>query len=200
MSRGRTLWAAVGLLLASLAFALAVRPSLAASVGLESLLAVAGNGYFVAAGVAGFGLFYALFIGMSWWLAEPTQATPPTVETFAARPVPGSEFDDAIDELAGERGRAARPVEHRDLIRERLRRDAIETVRRVEDVPRAVAVDAVERGTWTRNRYATGFVGGDAAPTPRRHRVALDWLLRRDGFARRARHTVAALDGLEAAA
>lgn len=188
---------AFGLALAGLAATLAVRPGLAAQAGFGQLLGVVENGYFLAVGAGALAGFYALFVGMWWWIAgNVVQAEPPTVETFAESRIPGSEFDRALPELAGERGRAVRPVEHRDWIRERLRGDAVRTVARTRNVDREAATTLVESGEWTDNRYAADFVGGESAPRPRVHRRVVDWVLRRDAFARRARQTVTALAAL----
>lgn len=188
----------LGLVLAGGTLALLVRPDIAATLGVQSLLSATDNGYYLVVGVAAVGLFYGLYIGMSWWIAEDVQQIePPTVETFAGTAIPGSELDEALVELAGKRGRAARPVEHRELIRDRLRTDAIRTVARVEQLPRDEAVALVDAGDWTQNRYASGFVGGASAPGPRWHQVARDWVLRRDAFSRRVRQTIAALSQLQ---
>lgn len=187
-----------GLGLAGLAGLLAVRPGLAAQAGFGGLLSAVGNGYFLAVGVGALAGFYGLFVGMWWWIAgNVVQAEPPAVETFAESAVPGTAFDEALPELAGERGRAVRPVEHREWIRERLRTDAVRTVARVRNVDIEAAGSQVESGDWTDNRYAADFVGGESAPRPRPHRRLLDWTLRRDPFTRRARQTVAALVDLE---
>lgn len=184
--------------LAVLTALLLVRPDIADPIGIQSVLSVTDNSYHVVAGAAGIGVFYALYIGVTWWVAGGGEQTePPTVETFAETAIPGSAFDEALPELAGKRGRAARPVEHRDLIRGRLRTDAIRTVARIENRSDDEATAMVDAGDWTDNRYASAFVGDETAPGPRWYQRLLDWLLRRDAFSRRARQTVLALRDLE---
>lgn len=191
---------ATGLVLACLAVVLVVRPELADRAGFSSLLAAAGNGYYIAAGLAGLAIFYALFIGNTWWLSGTVVQTDlPPVETFPTGAVPGAEFDEALRELAGERGRAVRPVDHRELIRERLRMDAVRTVARVQNRSLEDAGTRVETGEWTDNRYASAFVGGEQAPGPRWYQLLADRIRRRNPYSRRARQTVAALTELEEA-
>jgi len=188
----------LGLGLAVLTGLLIVRPGIAEPIGIQSVLLVTDNSYHVIAGIAAVGVFYALYIGMTWWVAGGgIQTDPPTVETFAETAIPGSEFDEALPELAGKRGRAVRPVEHRELIRERLRKDAIRTVARVENIPDEEATAMVDAGDWTNNRYASAFVGDETVPGPRWIHRLRDTLLRRDAFSRRARETVLALRELE---
>lgn len=190
--------ATVGLLLVALSTAIVFQPGLADQFGYRSLLASLGNGYYLVAGIASLGFFYAIYVGMTWWLAGGVdQARPPAVEALPSSAIPGTELDDAVAELTGERGRAARPVEDRDRIRDRLVRDAVRTVARVENAPLDVARERVTEGEWTGNRYATAFVGGEGAPEPRWYQRIRDRALRRDPFARRVEATISAMRSLE---
>lgn len=198
MKRNVSILVGAGLSLVSLTIVLIARPAFAEQLGFTSLLTIVENGYYIVVGVAGIGFFYAMFIGMSWWMAGGVeQADVPTVEAFDAGSVPGLEFDTALLELAGKRGRAARPVTHRELIRDRLRMDAIHTLARVENYSTTDASALVDSGEWTENRYASGFLGDETAPGPRWYQRAIDWILRRDAFSRHARQTVTALIKLE---
>jgi hypothetical protein len=87
-------------------------------------------------------------------------------------------------------------VADRERIRERLVRDAVRTVARVENAPLDVARERVADGEWTGNRYATDFVGGEDAPKTRWYQRIGDRILRRDPFARRVSGTIAAIESL----
>lgn len=197
MSARRRVLTALGLALAGASVALAVEPGLARDLGLDDLVAAAGNAHLLVAGAGLVALLYGGFVWLSWSVAGVDQASPPAVEAFAGGAVPGAAFDTALAELAGERGRAARPVEHREWIRDRLRADAAATLSRTRDEPVEAATAAVEAGEWTDDRYASAFLGGPAAPGPRWYQRLWGWLTRRDQFSHRARRTVAAITALE---
>ena len=187
----------VGLSSMAVAITVSVQPELATALGFVSVIRTVENAYFLSATIAGFGIFYALYVGMSWWLAGGVhQVTVPPVEQLPTSAVPGTEFDRALPELAGERGRAARPVGHREHIRERLTVDAVRTVARVHNLSEEAARERVETGAWTANRYASRFLGGEDAPGPTWYQRLVDWLLRRDPFTRGARQTVVAIEAL----
>lgn len=199
MSLGRTTTVALGCGIALLAAAIVVDPGIAEQVGMTEALAGIKNGYLLVAGAGVVALVYGSLVWLSWSASGVSQATPPDVETGTASVVPGSELDEALPELAGRRERAARPVEHRDWIRTRLRGDAVSTLARIRNVPEQRAVDAVAAGTWTDDRYATGFLGGEDAPGPRWYQRLWHGLRRRDSFSLRVRRTVDALTALEGA-
>jgi len=163
-----------------------IDPSLAGSIG------IAGNPYPLLAAIGLLALAAAFATGMMA-LAIPTDGVAaPDVERFATTDTPGDEFEDALAELAGRRGRAARPVEDRERIRERLHADAVRTIRRVADCDTATAREQVATGEWTEDRYAAAFLGDDV-PGPAWWQRLRDRLRRVDPFERRALRTAAAI-------
>lgn len=196
MNRRAALLGGLGAGLAALAGAIAVQPELADRVGLVDLLAGVENVYLPVAGAGVVAVVYGFLVWISWSAGGSEQATPPDVETAFAGRVPGAELDVALPELAGERGRAARPVEHRDLIRERLRADAVETVARLRSRPREETTTVVASGEWTDDRYASDLLGGDDAPGPSWYQRLWHGLRRRDPFVHRVERTVESLEDL----
>lgn len=176
--------------------ALAVAPSVAVRAPLTRLVAVVGNGYFLVAGIGVLSLLWACAVATAWVMDGPSQVRMPDRETFVPVSTPGGEFDEAVAQLAGQHERAARPVEHREAVRARLRADAIETleIHHGHDHPAAVA--AVESGEWTEDRFAAAFVGSDDAPGPRWYQRLWRWLRRDDPFAVGANRTAAELVSL----
>jgi hypothetical protein len=193
---GRVL-GALGVGLGGLAIGLAVDPSLAVRLGLVDLLTSVRNGYLLVAGLGVVAVIYGLVVWLSWSVTGVEEASPPAVEEATGGEVPGSELDAALPELAGRRGRAARPVEHRDWIRDRLQADAAITVARVRNCSRSDAEDRIESGSWTDDRYASDFLGGPDAPGPRLHQRLWNGVRRRNAFSVRVRRTIDALDRLE---
>lgn len=194
MSRlGRFLLVASGLCSAA-GVAFAFDPSLATELGVASVVAAVGNGYLLVAGVGVLAVVWAVAAGTDWVLYGAEQATVPERESFVAVPAPGGEFDEAVAELAGERERAARPVDHREKVRERLRRDAARTLVLHRGYDREAAREAVAAGTWTDDRFAADFLAErDDAPRPRWYQRLWRWLRRADSFAVGATRTVDAV-------
>jgi len=190
MTVRRRLLAAVGLSVVAAGVAAWLVPSVAA--GLADTLAAAGNVYplFLALGVLA--LILAFTLGMTALLSDDRAASMPTVEEFTSTDTPGDEFELAMADLAGRRGRAARPESHRERIERRLRDDAVRTVARVDGCSPATARERVESGEWTDDRYAAAFVG-DGVAGPRWWQRLRDRLLRADGFERSARRTARAV-------
>lgn len=189
--------AVVGLGLWGLAVALAIEPTLAGRLGLADLLAGVRNGYLLVAGVGVLAVIHGLSVWISWSAEGIDEASPPAVELAMAGRVPGTDLDEALPELAGERGRAARPVDHRDWIRRRLVVDAANTIARIRNCSRSEAEDRVEAGTWTDDPYASDFLGGPDAPGPRWYQQLWNGFRRRDAFSLRVRRTIDALERLE---
>lgn len=188
MSRLGRFLVAVGVAALAAGTAFAVAPGVAAETGVASAVAAVGNAYFLVAGVGLLALLWAVARGTDWAIYGARQATMPDAESFVAVPTPGGEFDEAVAELGGERERAARPVDHREKIRERLRRDAVDALVVHEGYDRQRAREAVDAGTWTEDRFAAAFVAaGEDAPRPRWYQRLWRWLRRADPFAVRAR-------------
>lgn len=191
--------AAAGLSAVAVGVAAWLAPSVAVATGLVDLLATVGNAYslFLALGVLA--LILAFTLGMTALLSGDRAATMPTVEGFTSTDTPGDEFELAMADLAGRRGRAARPESHRERIERRLRNDAVRTVARVDGCSMATARKRVDSGEWTDDRYAAAFVGDDVAG-PRWWQRLRDRLLRVDGFERSARRAAQELADLAASA
>ena len=190
MRLGRVLGGA-GVLCLCVGAAFAVAPSLVAEAGIGSVLAAVGNGYLLVAGVGVFALVSAVAAGTNWALYGSRQAAMPDRESFVAVDPPGGEFDEAVAELAGQRERAARPVDHREKVRDRLRRDAVRTLVVHRGYDREAAEAAVATGGWTDDRFAADFLAeSDDAPRLRWYQRLWRWLRRADPFAVGAARTV----------
>jgi hypothetical protein len=174
-------------------------PPVAVAAGLVDLLTAVGNAYPVFLAIGVLALILAFTLGMTALLSGDRAASMPIVEEFTSTDTPGDEFELAMADLAGRRGRAARPESHRERIERRLRDDAVRTVARIESCSSAAARERVASGEWTDDRYAAGFVGDDVAG-PRWWQRLRDRLLRVDGFERSARRTAKAVADLAASA
>jgi hypothetical protein len=172
--------------------ALWMSPAVATATGVESLLARVDNAYILLFAAGCIALLLAFTLAMTRVLAGTETVSMPTVETVAATETPGEEFDTALAELAGRRGRAARARSDRDRIERRLRTDAVRTVARVDGCSSDTARGRVADGAWTDDRYAAAFVGDDVAGPRWWHRLR-DRLLRVDPFERSARRTARAI-------
>jgi hypothetical protein len=188
---GRSL-TGLGLAVVAAGVAVLVQPSLATPV--TTALAAVGNAYLVVAAVSAVAFFVAVGRWLTWSLRGVEEAAMPAVESFRPMPAPGAELDEAVPELAGRRGRAARPVDHEDAIRERLREDAVETLVVQADLAPGTAREQVDAGTWTDDHFAAQFLGGEEAPRPRPHRRLLAWLSRERDVERNVRHAVDAIE------
>lgn len=184
--------AGLGLLVTGLGLAVWVTPSLARTAGLVSLIEPFQSPYVLAGGIAAVSAMLALVTGMTTILSPAKSVSMPAVEGFTATDSPGDEFEPALAELVGRRGRAARPTDHRDLIESRLREDAIRTVARVDDCDFETARKHVDDGDWTDDRYAAAFVAEDVAG-PRWWQLLRDRVVRADPFERSALRTAAAI-------
>lgn len=191
--------AAAGLSVVAVGVAAWLAPSIAVAAGLVDVLAAVGNAYLLFLALAVLALILAFTLGMTALLSGDRAASMPTVEGFTSTETPGDEFELAMADLAGRRGRAARPESHRERIEERLRNDAIRTVARIEGCSSPTARERVDSGEWTDDRYAAAFVG-DGVAGPRWWQRLRDRLLRVDGFERSARRTARAVADLAASA
>lgn len=117
------------------------------------------------------------------------QADPPAPETPQRVPRPGESFDEFVSGDAGIRDRLVGD-RYREVER-RLRRTAVETVMREEGVTRDEARRAVERGTWTDDEEAAGFLASSWTPPLSTRLLAA--VRGRSAFQRGARRTAEAI-------
>lgn len=85
---------------------------------------------------------------------EPEQPIP--------TPAPGDVFENEVKQFLSTR----RLHFYRDRIRDGLQAATVEVLTQYDGYSPSEAEDAVEDGTWTSDRHAAGFLGGDDAPSP----------------------------------
>lgn len=188
-----------GALIFGSALAVSYYPTLLSDLGITELLAQFENAYLLTA-TAGLIVFsWGAVSGMTWTIAGINQTTLPAVEEVTGVETPGSELDEAVPELIGDRGRAARNIEHRDRIQERLRIDAINTLVRTTRLKRNEAEEAVATGDWTDDPFATDFLGESDAPGPTALQRLRRRLFRKHPFEIRVERSIDAIRALEEA-
>lgn len=124
---------------------------------LDSGFISGGVGASMADYVAAFALFGALLVARAALVAEQSSAEPPTVETKADLPVPGTEVDDLLAKID------ANPldrIEEHDELRERLGTIAAAVFSDLYGVREAAAREALADGTWTDDPHAAAFFMG----------------------------------------
>ncbi|MGM0592407.1 MAG: DUF7269 family protein [Halobacteriota archaeon] len=137
----------------------------------EALVETLGNDYLLITVLAAVGLAASVPVVLSGRTSALSQATTPTPEHPATAPEPGTRVDEALASpsvwlpVVGQR--------RREALRSRLRRDAIETLVRVEACTRREASARVESGTWTEDPDAAALLAGDAPETAVRLRAIL---------------------------
>lgn len=186
--------AGVGLVTTGVGVAALLDPGLARTLEATALFALVEHPYVITSAVALLALAGAFGIGMQSLLFPTTRVKMPAVEEFRTTEPPGDEFELALAELAGRRGRAARPVDHAEHIRERLREDAVRTITRFQGCEPETAREWVANGTWTDDRYAAAFVGESVAG-PTWWQSLRDRLVRADRFERAASRTADEIAG-----
>lgn len=192
MKRSSLVVATLGTVFIGIGFGIWADPSVARAVGLLSLFEVVENPYFLALGIGILVAVFCFFIILTLPSSGKTYVELPSVESFVSTEQPGDEFETALAELVGRRGRAVRPTEHRELIERRLREDAVRTLTRVDDCDHAAARERVASGAWTDDRYAAAFVAEDVSG-PKWWQSLRDWLVRADSFERSALRTAEAI-------
>ncbi|NEU57727.1 hypothetical protein [Halorussus sp. MSC15.2] len=146
---------AVGLVAVALGLLMAFVPGFAAAIG---------TGYAAVTVVGLLALVQAVRVARSRQATEVAATETPDVETVETAPTPGDEFDRTVAEL--------RSGPRRDLIRERadlretLEAAAITAVADRENCSREQARERLDAGTWTDDRHAASFLGGEDAPSP----------------------------------
>lgn len=181
MNYRRLLFGGLGTLIVAAVVATGGR--LPGPLSVAPLVALLENDYFFLAVLGGIALAVASVVltrgdGVS-------EAQMPEAEETVSVPTPGDRFDDRVGRwrhvvpFAGRRTRRA--------VRERLREDAVETLRRTRGYGAAEAEARVREGRWTDDERAAAFLAEDADAEG-------EWLaatLRGDPpFAVRARRTV----------
>lgn len=121
-----------------------------------------GNDYLLVALLSVGAIVPGLWITARWAVRGFDQATPPEPERAATGPRPGEGIDRIID---GSMLRTWLFVAEYERVRERLRDTAVRTLVRTSDCASETARERVRRGTWTEDREAAAFLGGDSAPT-----------------------------------
>jgi hypothetical protein len=189
VNRRRAILGGVGTLLVATVLAAG---GLLAGTPLADASDLLGNDYFVVAAIGAVGLLVAAPILREGHRVE--QLDMPDADGINAVPAPGDGFEERIDSwwlfLPAVDGRT------REAVRERLRGDAVELVRRSENCGTPDARRRVAGGEWTDDEVAAAFLADEehapAAPSP----VAV-WLAgaRRgqSGFGYAARRTADAL-------
>ncbi|MFC6838463.1 DUF7269 family protein [Halomarina ordinaria] len=159
------------------ALAVLAVPSLAGALPVEAAIEAAGSDYQLLAVFGGLAAVALLGMLVVRAVGRVEQADPPTPETVEGVPVVGSELDAVVADGLGLR--ATLFSDEPDRLRERLREEAVRTLMRVENCPRAQAERRVDEGSWTDDAAAAAFLAGGRAPVRSRLAAALrgrSWL------------------------
>lgn len=154
---GRLLVGGVGAVGAAGALALVARPNGGLDAAAASLVALVGNDYVLAAGVASVALLVVVAVLVLRGVDGVDRTTPPEPETVQNAAHPGVEFDRAVE------GASWNPVgrdEKREAVRERVRDAAVRSVMHRDGVARERAAARVDAGDWTDDDAAAAFLGG----------------------------------------
>ncbi|MDS0295931.1 DUF7269 family protein [Halogeometricum luteum] len=156
MSRaGRLLVGGVGTAGAAGALVLVALPSRTLDDAAAALVALAGNDYVLAAGVASVALLVVVAVLALRGADGVNRATPPEPETVQNAAHPGAEFDRAVGD--GSRNPVGRDGK-RETVRERVREAAIRSVMYRDGVARERAAARVDAGDWTDDDAAAAFL------------------------------------------
>ena len=140
-------------------------------------------------GVGGLALVEALRVVQARRRATPDEAETPDPELPTATPSPGDDLDAVLEGFLDAREVYFR----RSRLREGLRSAAITALTRYDVYTEAEAEAALDTGTWTDDRTAAAFLGGESAPSlPVRTRVR-GWFGRESPTERGVRHAVDAI-------
>ncbi|MUW14040.1 DUF58 domain-containing protein [Halorubrum sp. CBA1125] len=124
------------------------------------------------------------------------EAATPDPELPVGTASPGDELETVLNQFLGSR----RTYYHRTRIREGLRSAAVSVLTQYEAYTATEAEEAVTAGTWTDDRYAAAFLGGENAPSPPL-RPRLRGIVRREAaFNQGVRRTVDAIAAMAGAA
>lgn len=153
---GRLLVGGVGAVGAAGALALVARPNGGLDPAASTLVALAGNDYVLAAGVASVALLVVVAVLALRGVDGVNRTTPPEPETVQNAAHPGVEFDRAVEDASWNPiGRDA----DRAAVRERVRDAAIRSVMHRDGLARERAAARVDAGDWTDDDAAAAFLG-----------------------------------------
>lgn len=155
MSR-RLLLGLAGVAAFGFAYAAMTVPGVADLVPVTPGAADADLGYLLVAALGGLAIVVLATVVGARAAFGIDQADPPAPETPRRAPRPGASFDEFVDGTVGLRDRLVGD-RHRQ-VQARLREAAVETVMRERGSTRDEARRAVERGTWTDDEVAAGFL------------------------------------------
>ncbi|SFL53411.1 hypothetical protein SAMN04487950_4110 [Halogranum rubrum] len=162
--RARTPVVVLGVAVFALALGVLLTPGLGGAIPVADAVDAAGSDYklFVVFGAVAL-LLVLVVVGLRA-VGGQAQATPPDPEHVRTAPAPGAEFDSVVGGGVGLREQLF--GDERERVRGRLRETATQTVMRRENCGRETARERVENGTWTDDRDAAAFVGGERGPSP----------------------------------
>lgn len=154
---GRLLVGGVGAVGTAGALALVALPN-ALGDAATSLVALAGNDYLLAAGVAAVALLVVVAVLALRGADGVNRTTPPEPETVQNAAHPGVEFDRAVED--GSWNPVGRDGDQ-EPVRERVREAAVRSVMHREGVARERAAARVDAGDWTDDDAAAAFLAED---------------------------------------
>lgn len=155
---------------------------------IASLVDSVGYDYALAAVLGSMAVLAALGVFVSGRGSTMTQTEMPTVERPVPVPAAGTELDETIQGW-----RFATRIfggTEADAVRERLRTAAVDAIVTAEGIPRSVARERVDSGTWTDDGAAAAFLVGRYTPLGTWLRALVSG---ETGPAYRARRTIAAI-------
>jgi uncharacterized protein (DUF58 family) len=121
--------------------------------------------------------------------SELDEAVTPDPELPFATPAPGEELENVLEGFLDTR----RTLYHQNRVRDGLRSATAAVLTQYGGYSKSDAEAALEAGTWTDDRFAAAFLGGENAPTlPVRNRLQR-WIRRESPLQRNVRHTVDAI-------
>ena len=121
--------------------------------------------------------------------SELDEAVTPDPELPIATPAPGEDLETVLEGFLDTR----RTLYHQNRVRDGLRSAAAVVLIQYGAYSESDAEAALEAGTWTDDRFAAAFLGGEKAPTlPVRDRLQR-WIRRASPLQRNVRHTVDAI-------
>jgi len=118
-----------------------------------------GNDYLLVAVIAGAAILLGLVFAFQGRAGTVQQAETPDAEGVESVPAPGDDFDELVKKASGWRS-----GEEKKAVRERVHEAAVDVVAGKENCSRPEAERYINTGTWTADRYAAAFLGGNDAP------------------------------------
>lgn len=184
----RNLLASLGFAVLCLALVVAFVPAAGTAVPVSGAVEWFGSEYLLVGAVGAAALALVLTVLVAWLVSGVDRTEPPEPERVPTGQRFGAEFDRLV---ADDRRLRTRPFLPRNRVRERLREAAVRTVMRASGCSRSAARRRVDGGTWTGDREAAAFLGGEDGPSvSRRARIAA--VLRAEAWSRRGARRAAA--------